>query len=78
MNNFLTRFQISDSFLGRYEELVTKTVIPYQEQVLLDQIVDADRSHAVENFRQASKVIKTGHCEEAFYGMVFQDSDVAK
>ena len=78
MNDFLTRFQISDSFFDRYEELVTKTVIPYQEQALLDQIIDADKSHAVENFRQAAKVIRTGHCDEAFYGMVFQDSDVAK
>lgn len=78
MNDFLTRFQISDSFFDRYEELVTKTVIPYQEQALLDQIVDADKSHAVENFRQAAKVIRTGHCDEVFYGMVFQDSDVAK
>lgn len=78
MNDFLTRFQISDSFFNRYEELVTKTVIPYQEEALLDQIEGADKSHAVENFRQAAKVIKTGHCDEPFYGMVFQDSDVAK
>ena len=53
-------------------------VIPYQEKALLDEIPDAEKSHAVENFRQAAQMLREGHCDGAFYGMVFQDSDVAK
>jgi len=57
---------------------VVEQVIPYQEMALRDEIPDAEKSHAIENFRQAAKVLKEGKCEEEFYGMVFQDSDVAK
>ncbi len=78
MNDLLKRFTISDHFFGHYEKLVKDVVIPYQEKVLNDEIPDAEKSHAIENFRAAAKVIETGSCDEEFYGMVFQDSDVAK
>ncbi|MDD6058254.1 MAG: glycoside hydrolase family 127 protein, partial [Clostridiales bacterium] len=77
MNN-LKRVKINDTFWGRYEKLITDSVIPYQENALLDRIPDAEKSHAVENFRQAAQVLKSGSCNGEFYGMVFQDSDVAK
>ncbi|HEX3020914.1 MAG TPA: beta-L-arabinofuranosidase domain-containing protein, partial [Lachnospiraceae bacterium] len=78
MSDLLKNFTVSDNFLGRYERLVNDVVIPYQEKVLNDEIEDAEKSHAIENFRAAAKMIATGKCDEEFYGMVFQDSDVAK
>lgn len=78
MDDLLQRFTISDEFLGRYQKLVKDVVIPYQEKVLQDAMPGAEKSHAIENFRLAAKVIENGHLEDDFYGMVFQDSDVAK
>ena len=66
-------FKIKDSFWSNYCRLVREEVLPYQYAMLEDQIPDAERSHAIENFRIAAGV-KQGD----FYGMVFQDSDVAK
>jgi len=74
----LKRFAVTDNFLGRYEKLVREVVIPYQEKVLGDEIEGVEKSHALDNFRAATEVIETGTCGGAFYGMVFQDSDVAK
>ncbi len=74
----IKKFQVSDGFWGRYEELVRDVVLPYQEKALNDQIEGAEKSHCIENFRMAAKKIKTGKCDGEFYGMVFQDSDVAK
>ena len=48
-------------------------VIPYQRDALNDRVADADPSAAIRNFR-----IAAGEEEGEFYGMVFQDSDVAK
>lgn len=78
MYEFLEKFKMNDGFFNQYEKLIQEVVIPYQEKVLKDEIGDAEKSHAIENFIQAAKVIETGKCEEDFYGMVFQDSDVAK
>ncbi|WMJ90010.1 glycoside hydrolase family 127 protein [Anaerocolumna sp. MB42-C2] len=78
MSDLLKNFIVSDSFLGRYEKLVKEVVIPYQEKVLKDEIPDTEKSHAIENFRAAAKMLETGTCDDEFYGMVFQDSDVAK
>lgn len=78
MNTLPTRFTITDSFFGRYQTLIRETVIPYQEKMLHDEIPDAEKSHAIENFKQAAQMLQKGHCDGEFYGMVFQDSDVAK
>lgn len=78
MSQLLKQFQLNDNFLGAYEKLVVEQVIPYQEKALRDEIPEAEKSHAIENFRQAAKMLSEGKCEEEFYGMVFQDSDVAK
>lgn len=74
----IKKFKINDSFFGRYEELVRDVVIPYQEKALKDEILDAEKSHCIENFKLAAQVLETGKCDSEFYGMVFQDSDVAK
>ncbi len=64
---------IRDSFWSPKQQLILDTVIDYQEKVLNDQIPGAEKSHAVANFR-----IAAGLEEGEFYGMVFQDTDVAK
>lgn len=69
----LHKLKISDPFLGQYQQLVRDVVIPYQWDALNDRIAEADPSHAIENFR-----IAAGLQQGEFYGMVFQDSDVAK
>lgn len=69
----LHKLTISDPFLGEYQRLVRDVVIPYQWDALNDRIPQAEPSHAIENFR-----IAAGRQSGEFYGMVFQDSDVAK
>ena len=69
----IRQFQIGDPFWDYYEELMLHTVLPYQEKILNDAIPGIEKSHALENFR-----IAAGRSEGEFYGMVFQDSDVAK
>lgn len=78
MKDCLKNFSVEGHFFGYYEKLVKDVVIPYQEKVLRDEITDVEKSHAIENFKAAAKMLKEGNCEEEFYGMVFQDSDVAK
>ena len=69
----LHKLNVSDPFLGQYQQLVRDVVIPYQWDALNDRIPDTDPSHAIENFR-----IAAGLQDGEFYGMIFQDSDVAK
>lgn len=64
---------INDGFWTEKLRLITDTVIPYQEKILNDEVPGAEKSHAIANFR-----IAAGLEEGEFYGMVFQDSDVAK
>lgn len=64
---------INDAFWSPKQQLITDVVIPYQEKILDDQIPGAEKSHAFANFRIAAGLEKGD-----FYGMVFQDSDVAK
>lgn len=74
----LHKFIINDNFIGRYGDLVTEVVVPYQEKILNDEIPGVEKSHAIENFRAAARIVEGGSCDTEFYGMVFQDSDVAK
>ncbi|MCM1121325.1 MAG: glycoside hydrolase family 127 protein [Eubacterium sp.] len=72
------KFEVTDGFWGRYEKLVKEVVLPYQENALNDRIEGAEKSHCIENFRMAAEKLRIGKCDGEFYGMVFQDSDVAK
>ena len=65
--------QIQDGFWKPMQDLIIETVIPYQEKILNDEIPGVEKSHALANFR-----IAAGMEKGEFYGMVFQDSDVAK
>ena len=67
------QIRIQDPFWTPFQELVIGTVIPYQEKILNDEVEGVEKSHAMANFR-----ITAGLEEGEFYGMVFQDSDVAK
>ena len=69
----LDQVQIKDGFWTQMQDLVTDVVIPFQERVLNDEEEGVEKSHAIDNFR-----IAAGVAEGEFYGMVFQDSDVAK
>ena len=51
----LTSFQIQDSFWSYFQNLVKDVVIPYQEQILNDELPDVEKSHAIENFRIAAR-----------------------
>ncbi|MBE0600170.1 MAG: glycoside hydrolase family 127 protein, partial [Firmicutes bacterium] len=74
----LTKFRMGPGFCKRLETLAIEETIPYLERVLHDEIEGAEKSHAMENFRLAAERNETGICDGTFYGMVFQDSDVAK
>jgi DUF1680 family protein len=69
----LTDIKITDPFWSSYIKLVRDVVVPYQWDALNDQIPNAEPSHAIRNFK-----IAAGLEQGEFYGMVFQDSDVAK
>ena len=69
----LRNVKIKDEFWNKYTSLVTEEVLPYQWQVLNDELDDVEPSHAIRNFR-----IAAGKEAGDFYGFVFQDSDVAK
>jgi len=69
----LHHIKLTDPFWLDYQRLVRDVVLPYQWEALNDRVADAEPSHAIENFR-----IAAGRSHGEFYGMVFQDSDVAK
>ncbi|MBQ6442671.1 MAG: glycoside hydrolase family 127 protein [Lachnospiraceae bacterium] len=69
----LNEIRLTDDFFGKYTELVTKEIIPYQWRVLNNREPSAEKSNCIENFKIAS-----GEAEGEFYGFVFQDTDLAK
>lgn len=69
----LQQIKVEDDFWSARQQLVTDVVIPYQERILSDQVEGVKKSHAFANFR-----IAAGLENGEFYGMEFQDSDVAK
>ena len=69
----LPQVAVEDGFWTSRQRLMTDVTIPYMERILRDEVPGAAKSHAIENFRMAA-----GEQQGEFYGMVFQDSDVAK
>ncbi|NLV59727.1 MAG: glycoside hydrolase family 127 protein [Clostridiales bacterium] len=69
----LSKVRIMDAFWSPRQRLMTDVTIPYMEKILRDEVPGAEKSHAISNFRMAA-----GEETGEFYGMVFQDSDVAK
>lgn len=74
----VTAYRAGEGLLPEYQKLVREVVIPYQYQVLDDKMEGVEKSHALENLRLAAKKNRGEALTEGFYGMVFQDSDVAK
>lgn len=68
----------NEGFIHDYQKLIQDVVIPYQYEILNDRVEGAAKSHAIQNFINAAKVLKGEDAGDGFYGMVFQDSDVAK
>lgn len=71
-------FRPAKGFIGQYQKLIKEVVIPYQYKVLCDLLEGTEKSHVVQNFINAGKVLQGEVLEDGFYGMVFQDSDAAK
>ena len=69
----LGNIELHDKFWSKLVNLVIDVMLPYQADILEDKIDGAEKSHAIRNFR-----IAAGEEIGDFYGMVFQDSDVAK
>ena len=75
----VTAYQAGEGFLSQKQKLVRQVVLPYQYDILNDRLPGVEKSHAIENLRQAArKMAGEQVAPESFYGMVFQDSDVAK
>ena len=69
----LSQVKVNDAFWSSRQRLMTDVTIPYMEKILRDEVEGAEKSNAIRNFRMAA-----GEESGEFYGMVFQDSDVAK
>ena len=69
----LSKINITDAFWKRYTDLVEDVIIPYQWDIMNDNIPGVESSHCLENFKIAAG-LKKGQ----FYGAVFQDTDMAK
>jgi len=69
----IANIRFNNGFWNQRIQQVQNEVIPYQWKVLNDQILDVEKSHAIENFRIAAGIV-----DSKFYGKIFQDSDVAK
>ena len=74
----INSFKADDSFIGKFQKLISDTVIPYQYKVLCDEVEGATESHVIKNFTDAGRVLSGKEPLEGFRGMVFQDSDAAK
>ena len=71
-------FKPEEGFISKYQRLVKEVMLPYQYRVLCDAEPGAEKSHVIDNFRNAGKVLRGEKTDDGFYGMVFQDSDAAK
>ncbi len=71
-------YHADHSFMGSYQKLIKDTVIPYQYSVLKDEAEGAEKSHVIANFINAGKALRGEDAGDGYYGMVFQDSDLAK
>ena len=69
----LPKISFERGFLADRARLVRDVVIPYQWEALNDRVSGAERSGTVHNFQVAA-----GEKPGEFYGLWFQDSDLAK
>lgn len=76
MNSIPVSAYKSNGFIGSYQELVRREMIPYQYRVMRDE-AGTEKSGVFSNFINAGKALR-GEEHGDFYGMVFQDSDAGK
>jgi len=69
----LPKVRFNRGFLAERARLVRDVVIPYQWEALNDRVPGAEPSGCVHNFKVAA-----GEKEGKFYGLFWQDSDLAK
>ena len=69
----LPKVHFNRGFLAERARLVREVVIPYQWEALNDRVPGAEPSGCVHNFQVAA-----GEKEGKFYGLFWQDSDLAK
>ncbi|MDD2970133.1 MAG: glycoside hydrolase family 127 protein [Lachnospiraceae bacterium] len=72
-NTALKNINIEDGFWKRYIDLVDHVILPFQWDLINDNVEGAEKSYCIRNFR-----IACGLEEGKHQGMVFQDTDVAK
>lgn len=69
----IANIRFNNGFWNQIIQQVQNEVIPFQWKALNDQIPGVEKSHTIENFRIAAGIVNS-----KFYGMMWQDSDVAK
>jgi len=69
----LDKVKVYGDFWSDKTLLIRNVVIPYQLEIMEDKHPNVEKSHAIENFK-----IAAGEAKGEFYGLIFQDSDVAK
>ena len=74
----INQYRSQSGFIRKYQQLIKNEVLPYQYNVLNDNADGAEKSQVIQNFINAANVLKGKDKGDGFYGMVFQDSDVAK
>lgn len=72
-NVSLHQIKIKDAYWDRYINLVEKVILPFQWELINDNVEGAEKSYCIRNFKIAGGRMKGSH-----QGMVFQDTDVAK
>ncbi len=69
----LSQISIDDAFWNKYISLVDDVIIPFQWELINDNVPGAEKSYCMHNFMVAAKMKDGEH-----KGMLFQDTDVAK
>ncbi len=65
--------KINGAWMGGILHTIRTQMLPFQWEVLNDAVPGIEKSHCIDNFRIAAGLMEGSH-----YGMVFQDSDLAK
>ena len=66
----LRDIRITDPLFGRYVDIISEKLLPYQWEILNDRVPGAAPSGCIENFRVAA-----GECPGPRKGVVFCDTD---
>lgn len=69
----IKNIEFHDEFWNKYIDLVDDVILPFQWELINDNVEGAEKSYCIRNFRIACKDIEGNH-----QGMIFQDSDLAK